>query len=74
MKCGICGAGTKSGLTTVSIDNGTGVIVVRNVPANICERCGEEWIDSKNAMRVETITKRASKDNAQIEVVALAGV
>jgi len=72
MKCAICGGTVKDGMTTVSVDIGTGVVVVRAVPARICGQCGEEWLPDASAEKVEQIVERARKDKAQIEVVALA--
>jgi YgiT-type zinc finger domain-containing protein len=72
MKCAICGGTVKDGTTTVSVDIGTGVVVVRSVPARICGQCGEEWLSDASAEKVEQVVERARKDKAQIEVVALA--
>ncbi len=72
MKCAICGGKTKKGETTVSVDNGAGVVVVRNVPACVCVQCGEDWLTDKSAEKIENIIKRARKGKSQIEVVALA--
>ncbi|MEI6970227.1 MAG: YgiT-type zinc finger protein [bacterium] len=72
MKCGICGGNAKLGTTTVSIDTGAGVVVVRGVEANVCTQCGEDWLTDAAAAQVEKIVRRARKDKTQIEVVALA--
>jgi YgiT-type zinc finger domain-containing protein len=72
MKCAICGGKTRLGRTTVSVDRGEGLVVVRGVPANICVQCGEEWIADQAASRVEEIVQRAKREKSQIEVVALA--
>jgi hypothetical protein len=45
-------------------------VVVRNVPAIVCEQCGEEWINSKTVKHLEEITENAKKQNHQIEVLA----
>lgn len=72
MRCAICGGMVEQGTTTVSVDTGEGVVVVRSVPANICRQCGEEWISDSAAESVERVVARAKADRAQIEVVALA--
>ena len=70
--CAICGGSVRKGKTTVTVDRGVGVIVVRGVSAHICSCCGEEWLDHKSAERVEQVVAKAGKDNAQVEIVALA--
>ena len=51
--CPICGGNKVKGTTTFTVDLGFGVVVVRNVPAMICEQCGEEWIGSETALKLE---------------------
>ena len=72
MKCGICGSNAKLGTTTVSVDTGAGVVVVRGVAAHVCTQCGEDWLTDAAATQVEKIVRRARKDKTQIEVIALA--
>ena len=72
MKCAICGGTARKGKTTVTVDTGDGVVVVRSVPAHVCRQCGEEWLSEKSAADVEKIVQRARKGHAQVEVVALA--
>jgi YgiT-type zinc finger domain-containing protein len=67
----MCGAERQSGRTTYTVDFGTGVVVVRNVPAQICKQCGEEWIGPEVARKLEEIVDRARSDRAELEVVAL---
>jgi YgiT-type zinc finger domain-containing protein len=69
--CPLCGGRKKEGYTTYSADLGVGVIVVRHVPATICEQCGEAWIDPKTAQRLETVSNEARSKKTQVEVVAL---
>ena len=71
-KCAICGGSAKPGRTTVSVDTGFGVIVIRDVPANVCSQCGEDWLSDETAGEVEAIIDKARKDKAQIEVLAMA--
>lgn len=69
--CPLCGGRKESGKTTYSVDLGTGVVVVRNVQAQICVQCGEEWIDNKTARKLESIVEEARKKQHQVEVLAL---
>lgn len=69
-KCPLCGGARAVGKTTYSADLGYTVIVVRNVPAMICEQCGEEWIADDVAGRLEEITEEARRKKHQVEVLA----
>jgi len=47
MKCMICKHGeTKQGTTTVTLEKGGSTIVFKEVPAYICDNCGEKYIDN----------------------------
>jgi YgiT-type zinc finger domain-containing protein len=70
-ECPMCGGKRGSGKTTYSVDLGTGVVVVRNVPAEICMQCGEEWIGPDVANALEQIVEKARAARAEVEVVAL---
>ncbi len=55
MQCIICKQGkTKSGTTTVTLQRGDSTIIIKDVPAEICENCGEYYLS-------ETITERILK-------------
>ena len=46
MKCMICKHGeTKLGTTTVTLEKDRTTIVFKEVPAHICDNCGEKYID-----------------------------
>jgi YgiT-type zinc finger domain-containing protein len=45
MKCIVCHHGdTKPGTTTLTFDRANSTIVVRSVPAEVCENCGEAYV------------------------------
>jgi hypothetical protein len=53
------------------VDLGSGVVVVRNVPAMVCAQCGEEWIDSETARQLEQITEEARAKQEQVAILAM---
>ncbi len=69
--CPLCGGKKAPGTTTYSVDLGFGLVVVRNVPASICDQCGEEWIAADTARELERVVEEARRKRLQIEVVAL---
>lgn len=47
MKCAICRNGqTESGFTTVTLERNQTTLVYKQVPADICENCGEIYLSS----------------------------
>jgi YgiT-type zinc finger domain-containing protein len=69
--CPLCGGHKEPGKTTYSVELGTGVVVVRNVRAEICAQCGEALIDNKTAQKLEKIVEDARQKQHQVEILAL---
>jgi len=70
-RCPLCGGGKVQGTTTVTVDLGDALIVVRDVPATLCSLCGADWINDDTAQKVEDIVEDARKKHNQIEVTSL---
>lgn len=68
-KCPTCGGEKREGTTTFTVDFGEGVVVVRNVPATVCEQCGEEWFDDEVSRRLESIVNDARQKETELELV-----
>lgn len=50
MKCPICKFGEmKDGVTQVVLTRGKATVIFRNVPARICDDCGEYYLDEATA-------------------------
>ncbi len=63
MKCPFCETELKEGKATLTFQmEGNKVIVVKGVPALICEECGEESIDIKDSKIVEKLVNKAIED------------
>lgn len=61
------------GTTTFVTDLGFGVVVVRNVPALVCERCGEAWYSDDTAAELELRVNEARTQRQQVAVFAMHG-
>jgi YgiT-type zinc finger domain-containing protein len=70
--CPLCGGGLVQGTTTFTADFGAGVVVVRHVPADICDLCGEAWVGDAVAEKLEKLVNEAKTDSRQFEVVDMA--
>lgn len=70
--CPTCGGEKVPGVTTFTADIGSGVVVIRNVPAMVCSQCGADWLDDATATRIEETVEEARKRHSQVEVLAYA--
>jgi len=63
MKCAICKYGyTEAGHTTIVFEKNTCVIVFQQVPALICNNCGEEYVTSEiNSMLLKSAANEFTK-------------
>ena len=53
MKCPICRTGEASeGTTTVTLERGEVTVVFKDVPARVCDNCGEDYVDDAVAARL----------------------
>ena len=70
--CPLCGGGIQAGTTTFAVDYQDGLFIARNVPADVCELCGESWIGDENAKRLESLIEAAKVARRQVEIIDLA--
>jgi YgiT-type zinc finger domain-containing protein len=69
MKCPICRNGeTHPGTTTLTLERGPLTMVVRHVPAEICENCGEEYIDEATTQEALAQAENAARQGVTVEV------
>ena len=60
MTCVACKSNSmKDGATTITVERGAMILVVRHVPAQVCEQCGEEYIAGEVQERLEELVSRA---------------
>lgn len=73
MTCVLCKNGeTRPGIVTVTLERGKTVVVVRDVPAEVCGNCGEYYLDSSVAQRVYLRAESAVERNAEVEILRYA--
>lgn len=69
MKCVVCKqADTRAGVTTVTLERGGATFVVREVPAQICPNCGEDYVDAKVAAELLRSAEEMSRAGTQVDV------
>jgi len=69
MKCAICKTGeTHPGFATVTLQREQTVVIIREVPAEICEDCGEYYLDQATASRVYAEAEDTLRRRVEVEI------
>jgi len=69
MNCPICRTGnTQPGTATVTLEREGLTLVVRNVPARVCDNCGEEYVDDVTAVRLSEVAEEALRAGVKVDV------
>ena len=69
MKCPICKNGeTRPGTTTLTVERGPLTLVVRHVPAQICDNCGEDYIEEATTRKALSQAEPAACQGVTVEV------
>jgi YgiT-type zinc finger domain-containing protein len=69
MNCLICKIGeTQSGTTTVTLEKGKVTFVFKEVPADVCVNCGEEYISESVSEKILKGGAESQKSGVQVSV------
>ena len=69
MKCLICKHGeTKLGTTTVTLEKGNSTIVFKEVPAQVCDNCGEKYIDEATTKDLLNKAREIAKNGVEVDI------
>jgi len=72
MKCPICKEGsTRKGKSTVTVDQKGAIVFFKDVPALICNNCGETYFTSEISKRLYKLAQEAFKKGAELEIINL---
>ena len=73
MKCVICKTGhTHPGTATVTLQRNNSVVVIRDVPADICEDCGEYYLSEPVAKRIYADADATVQRHVEVEILRYA--
>jgi YgiT-type zinc finger domain-containing protein len=73
MKCPICHHGhTRPERVTVTLDHGQITVVFKDVPAEVCENCGEQFVDEQTTATLLRQANDAAAKGVQLEVRSFA--
>jgi len=73
MNCVLCRHGeTSPGKITVVLQRDETTVIIKYVPAEICETCGEYYLAGDITERVLGMAEEAVKRNAEVEILRFA--
>jgi YgiT-type zinc finger domain-containing protein len=69
MKCVICKQGeTRPGKATVTLQREAVILVVKGVPARVCQNCGEEYLDQEITSRLFKTAEDAARSGVEVDI------
>ena len=69
MKCVICKKGeTRQGTSTVTLERDKATLVVKLVPARVCENCGEAYMDEKTTSRLLKTAEESARAGVHVDL------
>lgn len=69
MKCVVCKqAQTRSGTTTVTLERQGATLVFKDVPAQVCPNCGEDYIDEAVAGALLQSAQEMVASGTQVDI------
>jgi len=73
MDCVICKNGsTRPGMVNVVLQRQDTTVIFKNVPADICDNCGEYYLDEEITLQVMARAEEAVKNGAEVEILKFA--
>lgn len=73
MKCVLCRHGeTHPGEAIVTLQREETIVVVKEVPAEICENCGEYYLSQEVTEQVMERAAKAVRNGAEVEILRFA--
>ena len=67
--CVICKRGeVKPGTTSLTIERGGMTLVVKGIPARVCDSCGEGYFDKATTRRIEAIAEQLQGTGVEVAV------
>ncbi len=73
MKCVICKTGlTQPGKVTVTLQRDNTTLIIKDVPADVCDNCGEYYLSDKISERLLEQAEQAVTMNTEVEILRFA--
>ena len=67
--CPLCGGEFHDDFVIFTADLKPGILVIKEVPARVCNHCGYESIEHDTAVKIEKIAKASRDKDIEVEVL-----
>lgn len=73
MNCVICKNGqTREGTATVTLERERATVIIKGVPADVCENCGEYYLSEDVTAHVMGLADKAIRSGVEVEILRYA--
>lgn len=72
--CVMCKGTLNPGVVNHIVDIGSQIIIVRNVPAMVCDQCGESFYADEHMRKLEELVQNAKLQGMEIAIMDYANV
>ncbi len=73
MNCLLCKQGeTKPGKVTVTLQRVDTTVIIKDVPADVCENCGEYYLSDSITERILDMAEDAVQKGVEVEILRFA--
>ena len=73
MKCVLCKHGqTKPGKVTVPLQRGETMVIIKDVPADVCENCEEYYLSESISEQILRMAEEAVRKGVEVEILHFA--
>lgn len=69
MNCALCKGSLVRDEVNHIVDLGNEIIIIKKVPANVCNQCGEYYLDTQTAIKLENIIEELRKNKAEVLII-----
>ena len=70
MNCGLCKNGTTiDGNVNVTLMRNEATIIIKGVPADVCQNCGEYYLSSATSKEVFEIANNSFNKGVEVEII-----
>lgn len=68
MKCAICGGNLRKEMAKLELWVDNKLIVIEDVPASVCENCGEKYFSAKVSKQIDRLLESDIEAKRKLEV------
>jgi YgiT-type zinc finger domain-containing protein len=73
MRCVLCRHGdTEPGKVTVTLQRGETTVIIKGVPAQVCDNCEEYYLEEEITDQVLAMAEDAARRNVEVEILRFA--